>query len=729
MCRRVLKSTIVLVSAYLGCGLASVQAADLIWEVENPLRFYKSATAFDMHERAFNAIRGDQNGPVPNNIVSRIERRLNDPDCGDPSKPDVCIKTAKARFDKTRMGWAAQTLDQTCYDRNARPRRYHTVCERQYSWGKAKEDYVLPDAHTVVLRLAPERLAEVGEGACVWSWQSRSGAGQAATRTQACKARLVIPRVPYSLNRAASGVSVKVQLPDGRELADPTVVVEDLLIVAVGDSFASGESNPDRPVIFSANREMVYDPSMTPEERANVASLGNQRKKAPASTYSVASTDEGYDPKSLPRRLLEDEEAGRVLAPMSREYLAAFNKREASWLSRDCHRSQYGYPFRASMELALEDRHRSVTLVNLACSGSEVTEGLFLDKPVREGFDEPNGKTSPAQFDQLSDLLCRGGASAKSQRAAYTLPMFKVGSTSIEMRQVTKSWCPPDARKRAIDLVFMSIGGNDVGFSALAMYAMTDSAGDIAPIVGWIGREIRFGPDVARAYLGVLDERLKAVKDALRDGFGVEPSKVLHNSYEPLQYDEKGELCGSQPTLGMDVHPKLRYNRERLQEASVFLGELLGRLECISGTGKRSCPAGLATGQGTGFRLVTEHIPEFSRRGMCARDPKRPEFDGIAMAMPRKSRRTDEFRPYSPAMTAPYAHRWRLFHTPNDAFLAANVHREGVPLYDLLQPAYAALYSGAFHPTAEAHAIVADHVVRHARALLDKRSVVEAKGQ
>ena len=67
----------------------------------------------------------------------------------------------------------------------------------------------------------------------------------------------------------------------------------------------------------------------------------------------------------------------------------------------------------------------------------------------------------------------------------------------------------------------------------------------------------------------------------------------------------------------------------------------------------------------------------------------------------------------------PYAHQWRLFRTPNDAFLAANTHREGTPLIDILQRAYAALYSGAIHPTAEAHAIVADHVMRHVRALVD----------
>ena len=73
----------------------------------------------------------------------------------------------------------------------------------------------------------------------------------------------------------------------------------------------------------------------------------------------------------------------------------------------------------------------------------------------------------------------------------------------------------------------------------------------------------------------------------------------------------------------------------------------------------------------------------------------------------------------------PYAHHWRLVRTPNDAFLAANTHRDGISLFDILQPAWAGLYSGAIHPTAEGHAIVADHVVRHVRAMLDKRDVVE----
>ena len=103
------------------------------------------------------------------------------------------------------------------------------------------------------------------------------------------------------------------------------------------------------------------------------------------------------------------------------------------------------------------------------------------------------------------------------------------------------------------------------------------------------------------------------------------------------------------------------------------------------------------------------------------------------MSVPRRSKITDDFKPYSPDNALPYARHWRLFRTPNDAFMIANTHREGISPFDLLQPAYAGLYSGAIHPTAEAHAIVADHVVRHVRTILGRQDapqdVLESRAQ
>src|SRR5215510_16382382 len=140
---------------------------------------------------------------------------------------------------------------------------------------------------------------------------------------------------------------------------------------------------------------------------------------------------------------MDDEAVERFYGLGSPEFLSAFETASARWLSRDCHRSQYGYPFRVAIELALENRHRAVTLVHLACTGAEVANGLFLEKDAREQFDKPNSKTVPAQFDQLSDLICRGGKIARTKTASYALPTYSHAKTGISMQNVAMRWCPP----------------------------------------------------------------------------------------------------------------------------------------------------------------------------------------------------------------------------------------------------------------------------------------------
>src|ERR1700730_1874029 len=520
---KALLATTLFISAQSLYGIATSHAADLLWEVENPYRFFKRSASFEVQEKAFNAVRGAPGQPLPPNILWKVERRLNDPDCKDASTPTSCLATARPGYDKSRLGWAAQTVDVNCYDRNARPRRYMATCERQYSWGTVKEDYILPEAHTVVMQIAPEQLAAAGPGECVWSWQPRKSGLQGETKKQACNVKLVIRRVPFSLDRAVSGVSVKVQLPNGTTLTDANVSVDDVFVVAMGDSFASGESNPDRPVAFSNAREMVYDPL----NQRDMAFRGIKKND----NYGVAAADSGINPKALPKRLMEDEEKGLIFKPTSREFQDAFDRRQAQWLSADCHRSQYGYPFRVSIGMALENRHRAVTFVSLACSGSDIVEGLFAERDAREQTSGSNGqKKVVSQMDQLSDLICKTGAAGRTRTVSYRLPVYTSGSTSIGEQVFTKHWCPPESRKRPIDAFLLSVGGNDVGFGALVAYAMTESAGDLAPIVGLVGHELRFAPAVSQAYLRVFDRRMKAVKEALNDAFGVVPPRVLKNA-------------------------------------------------------------------------------------------------------------------------------------------------------------------------------------------------------
>jgi len=212
------------------------------------------------------------------------------------------------------------------------------------------------------------------------------------------------------------------------------------------------------------------------------------------------------------------------------------------------------------MQLALEDRHRAVTLVHLSCSGADVVNGLFVGLEAREHYDPAAGKskTVPPQFDQLTRLLCRTEARSAE---TYVLPTYEAGSTRVADRPFRMEWCPAAQRKRDVDLLLLSIGGNDVGFSALAAYAFLESAGDIASVVKLRESKLRFGPAVADVYLSLFDVRIDAVKRALAQGFGVAPSTVVQTSYEALQYDENNKFCGAEfgsGRLGMDVHSKLR---------------------------------------------------------------------------------------------------------------------------------------------------------------------------
>ena len=125
-------------------------------------------------------------------------------------------------------------------------------------------------------------------GDCTFAWTPRAGAGKGESVKQSCKKTFVIKRVPYSPDAQVSGANVKVTLPDGRELTE-TVVVEDVLVVALGDSFMSGESNPDRPVTFSASREMVYDPVNAREDSSRRAA-SRTRQGAPTISASLRPT-------------------------------------------------------------------------------------------------------------------------------------------------------------------------------------------------------------------------------------------------------------------------------------------------------------------------------------------------------------------------------------------------------------------------------------------------------
>jgi hypothetical protein len=126
------------------------------------------------------------------------------------------------------------------------------------------------------------------------------------------------------------------------------------------------------------------------------------------------------------------------------------------------------------------------------------------------------------------------------------------------------------------------------------------------------------------------------------------------------------------------------------------------------------------------WTFVDGHRRDFAGRGLCAGTT----HDGANIAddlrLPRKT--ADGWRPYNPADFKAYVSRQRWFRTPNDAFMTGNFHVAASLLQKVLkldtfawfQLLLAATYSGAFHPTAEGQAAIADAVVHKARGVLAK---------
>src|SRR5712691_6498813 len=106
MRRPALATAACFIGLFTSLGTNSGEAADLVWQVENPFRFFKSTRSFALHEAAYNAVRGKPGDAPPTDVIWRTERRLNDPDCKDASSPDRCAATAGARYQQSRLGWA-----------------------------------------------------------------------------------------------------------------------------------------------------------------------------------------------------------------------------------------------------------------------------------------------------------------------------------------------------------------------------------------------------------------------------------------------------------------------------------------------------------------------------------------------------------------------------------------------------------------------------------------------
>lgn len=604
-------------------GIAAAQTSpEITWRVTNAFRLFTDAADTEMHRATYEAL-------------TEEERRT------------PVLAAERALAERHPDGWAATMFRNICWN----------VEKNRYTCPELK-DYTNPKSHQIQARVVDVPDAEGVD--CTWLTTPLGGRQRGASITVPCDTPVAL-EIPYP-----SGARVSVEV-GGRQIAETTARIKDLLIVGFGDSFGSGEGNPDSPVRFS--RERTAD-------------------------YGLRSKDQPLD--NLPARTGE----WSVIGDRS------FIRENAQWTDQACHRSLYSHQLRAALQLAVEDPKRSVTYVGLACSGSETTFGLFLRYKGNEWVPNP---PDASQISAAAQAQC-GATEAR----AYDLPeAYHMNEKVPELKGgLVLRKC--DAEKaRKIDLILLSIGGNDIGFSRLVANAVLADQSSLRSLGGWFGQVHGF--QQAQALLDVLDDRYKSLNRAFHNILHVpwnESDRIILTAYPPMAVMEDGKSVCPDGQAGMTVLPDFM-----LSEAKAREGETASaRLHQIMKTSAKA----------HGWTFAEAHRAAFQGRGVCAGWSDSAFNTADDLRIPRKV--NGQWEPFNPADWRAYASRQRWFRTPNDAFMTGHFH---VPQslmqtvlknqgYGWVQLLLASTYSGAFHPTAEGHAAIADAVAEQARAVLQR---------
>ena len=537
--------------------------------------------------------------------------------------------------------------------------------------GRYRQDYAQPE-RVVILARAP------GAGADC-QWVASGGAGDIDKGTGRCDnwVRLTAPLVGGRL-------AVQSTTP----IEPVAIAVDHKVVVGVGDSYGSGEGNPDVPSTW---------------------------KRLPAKRGSYDWLDDPGKKDSLM-------ESG------------------ARWWDTPCHRSFWNHQSYVAMRLAAEDPHRLVTFLHYSCAAAEVFDGLMVRQFEPPGMDDDCGdiRASPgaarvlpkdgcyvkeSQFAAVVRALCRGQVLTASPKiAALAREVERVANAKNQKLYFMDTY--EDAgldlaecagQYRVPDLVLVSIGGNDVGFGALAGWAIVpqEARNPFGKLLG-VFRLVRakltcpdraLGPGCNRPYdvhlIRQLPRRFALMSKALRELVQVTPANVVVTSYPDPLRDRSKNFCGDPKGLNLDSpwaggHSRLPFNQRdwefnlRHGEASILgthtLPNLRRAMEDSAATeGLTPAPAAYDAFLG---HCWTEKDPGDSSTALPSARPDEWACPGLPAG--------------SPACWKPFAERRRFIRTLNDTLLTQSSERDD----DM---------SGTVHPSAQGHAAVAEAVLSAVR--------------
>lgn len=538
-------------------------------------------------------------------------------------------------------GWARNTVQRLCIDATG---RVNQPCTRD----GVKEDYLAPADHPVTVRLTGA--TPVG-AVCAWTFDD----GDAPRQSTIDCGEPVNLRVRYGRTTAVTvDVSSGADTPSQRIAGE--IAVRDIFIAGLGDSVASGEGNPDRPVALSDEgfcfRSYLGGPSAQ-YYRPNRASFKGGR----------ACESEGNNMQNW-------QAAG------------------AQWLNPACHRSLYSYQTRAAIALAVQNPQIAVTYLPLACTGATIPEGMFGSQRARECVVGRNG------------LTCQGTVNAQVAELRDAL-------TAAVQRQPA----------RQLDLVLLSIGANDIEFSGLVANVIVDNSTEraLSRRTGIIA-----SLDDARAALqSSLPQGFSKLRQALKPLVGGDLSRVVYVSYgNPALANGApcpGGRAGFDVHPSFNADPQRLADVTNFVE-SEFLPQIkklalcTGGILCSNGGADRMTfvDQHQAAFANHGFCARAETDPAFDRQCFSATgDSFVADMVDAANNPLVCGQGASDFRAY--------ASRARWIRDANDSYFAAMTYPQATKgaaqpndIHDATWGVLSAVYGGAIHPTAEGHAAMAD---------------------
>lgn len=592
-------------------------AIQISWEVRNRFRLFKEERDFQLHVDA-----------MRNRSVLASEQALG--------------------LQSDGRGWARNTVGRLCIDLAG---KVSEPCAREGT----RESYLTPSDHPVTVRLT----GEVPVGAvCAWTFDDGEGPRQS---TLDC-AEPINFRALYGRRTVAT---VDVSSGEGPMRTSTDIVVRDILIAGLGDSIASGEGNPDRPVALSDDGFCFR-------------------------SYSGGPTAQYYRPSRAGFK------GGRSCD--SYESLQAWQRAGAQWLNAACHRSLYSYQTRAALALAVQYPHIAVTYLPLACSGATIPDGLLGSQRARECLTTKNAST------------CAGSVNGQ-------VAELREAMTAVKRR----------APNRRLDLVLLSIGANDINFSGLVADVIVDNDTErtLFRRAGLLGSV----EDSRNALVRDLPAAFGKLREQLKPLVGGDMGRVVFAAYANPALVNGGACPGGpagfdvHPSFSADARRLANVTSFVDRE---FLPRLRSVAMCEGGVLCRNPESDRMTFVDAhqqsfanhGFCARGSNDPEFDR---ACFSPKGDSFNTSLVESAQQpmacGRGASEFRAYAP--------RARWIRDANDSYFAAMTYPQGysaaiqpADIHDATWGVLSAVYGGAIHPTGEGHAAMADAVVPAAANVL-----------